>query len=356
MTTGTGPQGGARRAGEASGSAAPVRRDALASQPEGTTQRVILNALEAFFRRPLVHLIPFFLLVGLGVFTSLTAPDEYRSIGVLNVTEGELLADIGQGDGGVIGFDPLATTTASNLNNLLKTGTFMSEVIETAGLTTVVRQGIVTIDDLRAMIMVEPNGDNLVAVWATTEQADLSHRLADATLQTFREFNLGNDISDAQATVTLRERQYERYLQRYEAAVAARDQFVVEHPAPAPPLERSTDEQAELGALTEELTRARNQLSDAESQLDEAEIAVQEARNIFDRKLRILDPPTVPETPEPRLKAAVLTTAMFAVMGLILSAGFLFLSASVDRSVRTPGDVVSRFGVEVAAVIPQVRK
>ncbi|MFV0309604.1 MAG: hypothetical protein ACK5OX_17885 [Desertimonas sp.] len=356
--TATGPDFGAHNGGGGGGANRPVttRRDGLAGQPEGLTQRLVLNALEAFFRRPLVHLIPFFLLVGLGLFTALGASSQYRSVGVLDVTSGDLLTDISQAETPIIGFDPPATTSANGLNNLIATGSFMLSVVEIARLTPTVEQGLLTLDDIRGMITVEPNGDSLVAVWATTDDAELSQRLAAATITAYREYNVTGDLGDADITIRVLERRLEQTNVRYETALERRAQYVADNPEPPAPAERSSDEQAELGVLGEELTRARTALSEAEIALDDAEIARDEARAISERELRVVDSPMLPTSPEPRLKESVLTTAMFAVMGLILSIGFVVFAATIDRSVRMPADVTSRFPVDVLAVIPQVRR
>ena len=48
-------------------------------EPQGLTRRVMLNILEAFFRRPWLHLIPLILMVALGVSSVINLSKEYTS-------------------------------------------------------------------------------------------------------------------------------------------------------------------------------------------------------------------------------------------------------------------------------------
>ena len=64
------------------------------SQPDGLTRRVLLNILEAFFRRPILHLLPLVLMLGIGVASVLNMKEQYRSVGTLSVTNESLLADL----------------------------------------------------------------------------------------------------------------------------------------------------------------------------------------------------------------------------------------------------------------------
>ena len=336
---------------------APVPVIPSDGQPEGKTQRLVLNALETFFRRPLIFLIPFTLMLAVGVFTAITGDKEYKSIGVMNVTSGSLLTDISQASNTpAFGFDPPATVTARSLNNLLQTHTFMIDVARGAGLTTALEQGLVTIDEMRASIAVAPNGDNLVAVWATTPRAEQSRRLAQATLDAFRNYNVSNDIADADVTIAVLTSRHAEYLERYQEAQQTLTTYILANPAPGGDAERPTEEQAEISRLSADLTRAQTQLSDVEAELDDARIAQAQAQSVSERKLRIVDPPTLPASPEPRVRDAAMTVAMFAAMGIILSAGFVLIAAVLDRSIRLPKDVSSRLGLDVLAVVPAGRQ
>ena len=55
---------------------------------------MVLNILEAFFRRPFLHLLPLVLMLGLGVASVVNLNDEYTSVGTLSVTNESLLADL----------------------------------------------------------------------------------------------------------------------------------------------------------------------------------------------------------------------------------------------------------------------
>ena len=53
----------------------------------------------------------------------------------------------------------------------------------------------------------------------------------------------------------------------------------------------------------------------------------------------VTDPPDTPFAPEPRLKKAVLTLVIFGVLGLLLSLASVIVAATLDRTIRVPGDI-----------------
>ena len=72
--------------------------------------------------------------------------------------------------------------------------------------------------------------------------------------------------------------------------------------------------------------------------------------------MQVLDEPEAPLAPEGRLKKAVLTVAVFGVLGVLLSLASVVLAAGLDRTIRVPNDITARFGVDVLAVVPNASR
>jgi capsular polysaccharide biosynthesis protein len=77
---------------------------------------------------------------------------------------------------------------------------------------------------------------------------------------------------------------------------------------------------------------------------------------VVEQRIRVLDEPEAPAAAEGRMKKAVLTVAVFFVLGVLLSLGSVVLAASLDRTVRVPNDITARFGVDVLAVVPNATR
>ena len=113
------------------------------TQPDGLTRRVLLNILEAFFRRPILHLLPLALMLVIGVASVVNSKQAYSSVGTLSVTSESLLADLTDASRSVgMTFESAATITARQINELLRTDQFLDEVASQAGVEPLVESGV----------------------------------------------------------------------------------------------------------------------------------------------------------------------------------------------------------------------
>lgn len=327
-------------------------RSAAEPAPEerGLTQRMVVNLLETFFKRPLVMLAPLLFMLALGVFTAMGADKEYRSTGVLNATPGNLLTDL-TGTQTSFAFETPSTITSRSIGEQLNTDRFIDRVIERAGLTSAVESGLRTRDQIRASISTSTRGDNLVAVAAVSPTPQEAQALAQGTLEAFREYVAENDVGDALFRAeTLRESLRVAEEQADEATNLLLE-YLRGHPS-GDEENRPVNETSEITRLTAAQTRADELVTETQQQLDDAIADAEQAQRVVDRQLRTLDEPQVPLYAEAGLKKLVLTVAVFVVLGAILTATLTVLAAIFDRSIRTPHDIEVNFGLDVLAVVP----
>jgi capsular polysaccharide biosynthesis protein len=318
------------------------------------TRRLVLHVLETFFRHPVAHTLPLVILLVFGLFTVLGAPDTYRSAGVLNATSGTLLSEL-TGNSSTFGYESSANVTSRNINQLLSTQAFTEDIVKRAGMENAVESGLITYDQVRQSISSWPQGDNLIAVAATTEFPEQSQRLAAATLDSFVEYVVGNDVADARVRIETYESIRDEELERYNQSLDALNAFVDSHPA-GDEQNRPIGEQLDLNRLQAAVSRAEEAYITAQGNVNEARLAAEVARTVVERKLRIVDEPAMPLSPVAGLRKAVVTVGVFGVLGVLLAIGVVVLAAMLDRTVRSPGDVSSKFGVEVLASVPSARK
>jgi capsular polysaccharide biosynthesis protein len=315
---------------------------------------MVLHILETFFRHPVVHTLPLIMLLAFGVISAMGATKEYRSSGVLNATSGTLLSEL-TGSSNAFGYESSANVTSRNINQLLSTQAFVEDVVSRAGVESAIQTGQLTYDDVRTSVSSWPQGDNLVAVAATTPWPEVSQRLASATLEGFVEYVVGNDILDANVRIATYESIRDENLERYNDALDDLNEYVESHPAGSEDA-RPISEQLDISRLQAAASRAEDAYITATGNVNDARLAADVARTVVERQLSIIDHPGLPSVPVDGLRKAVFTVGVFGVLGALLAIGVVVLASMLDRSVRNPGDISSGLGVEVLATVPSTRR
>jgi len=253
------------------------------------------------------------------------------------------------------GYESIAGVTARNLQQLLTTDAFVDDLIRRAGLTTAIESGVIDHADVRNSIIAVPRGDNLVSVSATTPNPEQSVRLATAALDGFVEYVVSNDIADATVRIETYDQIRDENLDRLNAAIDELNDYVATHPAGNEEL-RPVNERLALDRLEAQVSRMDDLYQAAEQNVNDSRLAANVARTVVARQLRVIDEPTLPTYATSGLRATVMTVGLFIFVGGILAAGLLVVRTLLDRSVRSPEDIETRFGVEVLAVVPAARR
>lgn len=324
-------------------------------EPRGFTRRAVLNVLEAFFSRPILSLLPLILLAALGVVRAVSTPEEYRSIGTLRTTSGSLIADLTQTGAQPGGYETQAVVTSRNINDVLRTDTFLDEVIDAARLRTAVDSGQLTEDEIRASIAAGPSGDNLVSIVVTSPRPEQSQLVSQAVVDRFVQYVVDSDVVQLQARVDWYEEQLSRYEDDLDLATKDYDDYMGANPI-ADEDDRPFDQQLAIERLEEGLSRATTLWQETRTQLDQAELALTTAGTLVTTQLSVVDEPTLPTEPMPRMKEAAMTFIMFTMLGAILSVAFVVLRAFLDRTVRVADDITAKFGLDVIAIVPPGRR
>jgi len=317
-------------------------------------KRVVRRLLETFFRRWWLYLLPVALLVAGGIALSLRSGSGYQAVGVVDVSKGTLLSELTSIRGEQFGYDTPATSTARTLNSLLRTDNFIEAVAKRAGVTTALKTGELTSLQIRDSIAVSADGDNLLSVVSTTSNPELSARLARATIDSFIEYRLAGDVSESKAAEQFFNTQLSTYQQQLDAAQKALADYAAAHPG-GPQDERPLAEQVEIDRLKSAVTEAQAPYASAQGKSDEARLATEQAASDVNERLRVIDEPSVPGAPVPRLKSMVITLALFTIVGSLVAFGAVVLASTLDRTMRSPEDVEDIFGLPVLTVVPESR-
>jgi uncharacterized protein involved in exopolysaccharide biosynthesis len=333
----------------------PLNAD-TSSEPDGLTRRVMLNILEAFFRRPWLHLMPLILLCALGAASVLSMTPQYRSVGTLNATGESLLNDLTEAANTPgLTFDPPAVVTARQINQLLTTDFFLTKVAQAAGLGTAIDNGTLLKVQIRDYTGASADGDNLVRVGSTSRDPELSERLAKATMTSYVDWVVESEVSESTGSADFLAQQVSETEADVDAAWNDVQQYLLDHPL-AENEDAPLAERLPLQRLRDVLNRAEDRHDQALNSRDAAELATAQARVVVQQRLQTVDAPEIPPSPEPRLRKAVLTMFLFAAVGAMLSLALVVMTATLDRSIRVPNDITAKFGLDVLAVVPDKRR
>jgi uncharacterized protein involved in exopolysaccharide biosynthesis len=315
-------------------------------------KRVVRRLLETFFRRWYLYLIPLVLFFGVGVWKATGTTSGYRSIGVVDVSNGTLLSQLTSIRGESFGYDTAATSTARTMNSLLGTGHFIDSIAEKAGVTDALETGALTQLGLRQSIYAAAQGDTLLQVIATTPNPELSARLVTATIDAFIDFIVAGDVSESRAAEEFFDEQLEAYREQLAAAEADLRAYVDAHPGGRLE-ERPLAERIEIERYEAEVNRAEERVAAGERKSEDARLATEQATGDVRQRLRIVDEPEIPLVPEPRLKKAVTTTMVFTFIGLLITVAAVVVATVTDRSLWSSDDIEHLFKLPVLAVVPQ---
>jgi uncharacterized protein involved in exopolysaccharide biosynthesis len=323
------------------------------AEPEGLTRRVVLNILEAFFRRPWLHLLPIILLVALGAATAFSKNEAYQAVGTITAESSTVIGDLTQTNQG-FNFQTPASVTANNINEMLRTNEFLNTVADRLQVDAPESQKALLRATIAQSVSAGADGEQLVRVAATTLRPDLSFRLSQATIDAYIETVINNNARQNDEAVEFFQGQVDAANAAYQEAQAKVNDFLIQRNVGTGD-DLSVSDQLLLDSLRADLDRKESQYESQLSSLDTAQQRAASNRTETAQRLRLTDPPELPGAPQARLKSAVLTVIVFGVLGTLLALASVIAAATLDRTIRVPGDVTAKFGLDVLAVVPDAR-
>lgn len=311
------------------------------------------RALEAVFRRWWLYLLLIALFGAIGVMLVAQRSDRYRSFGIVRVSGQSTLTEFTRiGGNSAVGFETPAAFTAREINAVIGTELFISSVAERAGIEEALNAGLVSATELQRSIWASSDSDLLVRVNAAAADPLLAQVLADATIQSYLQWQIDDGVTESRSTEQFFESLLLPYQERVDAAQQALEDYTTANPGPANVELRPVDEQAEIRQLSNEIERADQQLTAALQSLSDARLLTAQTETDVSQRLRVIDPPARPLAPESGLRDDAITILMFLTVGLVLAAAAAAVTALLDRTVRYPDEVERHLDVPVLASLP----
>lgn len=318
-------------------------------------QRFVARTLYVYFAKPILFLVPAVLITLFGVYSATTAPDEYRSIGSLNISADTFLNEISEVRSSDFSYETPATVVAQQFNEYMQTDNFATEVVTGAGLAGELTTGQLKLDEVRSTVYAAAAGDSLMHVVAVAKVPQRAEVLAESAIRTYKDYVLAGEIDQYNSAETVYNDQVETYKAEVDTAFDAYSDYLIAHPPPEDVRDpRDVAEETEIGRLNAQLTRAQDRLDAAIDTREQARLASVTSSADIDQRLAVIDEPGLPTAPESGLKAMLSKVVLFGVLGLLVSIGAVALTSVLDRSVHSAADL-EPLGVPVLAVVPRDR-
>ncbi len=317
----------------------------------------MLRLTESYFRHRWLYLLPIvIMLIAAGASIYLAKP-EYTAQGVLRVQKESLLAKLTSVKGTDFSWQTPASITVGELNELLRTDAFVRAAIQETDFEAEMAGGAKAVNDtikkVRKAVWVVSDGDNQVRIGAVNQEPRLALQMANGIIKTFLRWKVTGDQSESQAAHTFFVDIILRYKTEVDSARQNLYDYLAAHPEPLKG-NRPTIEQLEVSRLQNELDLAQTRYASALDKDENALLASAQAEGDVQQSYVLIDAPRMPEQSETSLKQIAIQVAIFAAVGVLLSALGIIGSALLDRSFRFPIDVWHGIQLPVLASVPKI--
>ncbi|MCB9420727.1 MAG: lipopolysaccharide biosynthesis protein [Ardenticatenaceae bacterium] len=302
----------------------------------------VLRLLESYFRHRWLYLLPIVLLTILGGVYIVTAKPEYRARGVVYVQQETLLSSLTAVAPDGFTWMTAADASASQLNELLQTDSFVRAIIMETDLEENMNMGrdavVETILKVRESVWAQSIGSNQMLITASSENAEIAYQLVNAVVENHIQWQVNASRQDSVAAQEFFADLIEKYQQDLETTQQELDDYLILHPEPVRG-DRPETEVLAISRLQSKVDLATNRYSSALDKEEEARLALAQTESVIRQTYFLIDAPSLPEDTETSKKDLAITLAIFMVAGGVLSVIGVVGGALIDRTFRFPSDV-----------------
>lgn len=316
---------------------------------------VLLRFMESYFRHRWLYLLPLVITFVAGSLYVLNAQPVYKAAGRLYIEKDSLLASLtATANDGSFWVTPAQATT-NEVHELLGSEAFARAVIQKTDLEQYMSSGQDAVDRtllyFRKALSVNPQGDKLVEISATTADPKLAHQIVVATMESFVQWKLNSDFQESVAAQNFFEAQIAPYQDEVDAARAELVDFLDANPLPVRG-DRLPQEQMELDSLQAAVQSAEERLAAAQSSEESARLAQAQSESVTRQTYQVIDQPQMPTEPLGSLRELAINLVIFLAVGVVMTLVGISAGALLDRSLRFPIDVRHGLSLPVLAMVP----
>lgn len=314
------------------------------------SMRVFRRMVEAFFRYWAIYSLVLAGAALLGILTVTRADDSYTSSGTIFVDNQSLVtAQSGVQSGGGFSYFSPAQFTSQEFQGLVQTDVFLAAVVERAGVelaatTSTDSEGETSpgaasfaaqASELRSSIGSYPLSENLLAVFVTTADPDMSYRLTVALIDQFVQFQIDQDVAESAASEEFFTDLASTYEQDVVTARTELDAALRQFDGGDEP---TAKQELEIERLKAAETLAVERFQSAVQDVEVSRLAMLQTETDIRQSYSVFDPPQQPSQPDGGILDSLSILVVFTGLGLCLALVLPLIQAFVDRKVLFPED------------------
>jgi len=208
---------------------------------------------------------------------------------------------------------------------------------------------------VKASLVAEARGNNVLYVVYTGDSADTGVALVSAAISAYQKESVGQSSAQASAVLNFYAQQVAEREQALEQADADLRAFEAEHPA-AVGAPRAASEAQQLAQYQSIYNIRLSQYELAMNRQGDAQVRAQASLTTSDNNFQLVDEAHTARGLALNLRRAAMLTFVGIVFGFGLGGLLIVLRTWFDETVRRREDVKGLFGLDVLAVLPNVKK
>ncbi len=317
----------------------------------------VLRLTENFSRYKLLFFVPALITGFLGYFFT-QGVEQYKSEGVVLVDSDTFLSSLTEVRNEGFSWRSPSDIANEQLSALLNTDDFVQAIVDEAGVEDRIRPPLIGNEDfypmVRASIAPSYGGENFMLVSAWSADPEVAQLLADATIETYVVWQIDADLKETRLAEDFVDGLVADYDEEVQRAQGELTDWIRSNPGPLRIEDRPVDEQLEMQTLQNNISDAGSRYTSAISKREDARLATAQAEADIRQSFIVIDPPSIPLSPENSVFDVLVTIAALAFIGLLMSATVLAVLSASDSSLRFPSEVEELLGADLLAVVPKV--
>ena len=316
---------------------------------------ITLRFFETYLRHRFLWLLPIAGMLIYGVANFVLTKPTYVSLAALFINQETLLSNITSLNQGGYSWVTPAQATTNQINELIKTDSFVRSVIQKSDLEKQISENPAKTGKLlvstRSSLWVNTLGDNTIVIGASNGNPTITQQLATGTVEVFLLWKINTGHNATTTALTF----YEDLVRTYSAEVnSAKDElqkYLDAHPIPISG-DRPPSETVEIDRLQSQLSTATGRYVKAQDELENSRLTEKINESEVRQKYLIVDSPSYPNKPALSTTKKITNSAVFILVGVVLSLLAVVVGSLLDRTFRFPEDVHFQLELPVFAIFP----
>lgn len=315
--------------------------------------RILRRIVEIFFQKWPIYVVLLAGFIGLGIFSVVRAAPSYTSSGTIFVDNQSLVsAQSGIPNGSYFSFLSPAQFTSQELDGLLQTDVFMASVLDRAGVELPSDPALRAseVAALRDGVSSWASSQNLVRVYVSSADADLSYRLVDAIIAEFVQYQIGLDVAESGASEVF----FSELAAVYEANLeAVREELDGALRGVVDIEELPADRQLEIDRLREAEALADERYQAAVGNIETSRLAGLQTETDIRQSYSTFDPPQRPSEPDANFFDGIMLLVLFTTAGLFAALLWPSIAGFTSRNVLFAEEIENQ---PILGAIPRISK